>query len=242
MKIKLIGIQSRRMEYNKALDFISSLEPEKDEVIILPEKWITENMDYDKLNHLIDRINFENTIIPGIFSFYDGELYNRSFLIDHKKIVGYQDKINLYMDEKKRYQHGNSINIFKINNIKIGILICYDIDFPAYPRKLFYNNCDIIINPSLVNSKFHDEWHMYIKARSLENRIAIASINSISDNFLGDSIIVSPYEFDIGIKLRSIYEKNKNVSMEINTNDYYESRLKRMNDETNADSVGINNV
>ncbi len=242
MKIKLTGIQSRRMGYDMALDFISNLEPEKDEVVILPEKWITENIDYDKLNRLIDRINFENTAVLGSFSFYDGSLYNRSFIIDHRKIIGYQDKINLYMSEKKNYRPGNSLNIFKINNIKIGILICYDIDFPAYPRKIFYNNCDIIINPSLINSKFHDEWHMYIKVRSLENRIAVASINSISDNFLGDSIITSPYQYDIGIKLRAVHEKEKNVTMEINTDDYYKSRLERMNEETNADSIAVNNI
>ena len=46
----------------------------------------------------------------------------------------------------------------------------------------------VIFNPSLIRKDFHREWHLYVKTRSLENRIPVISINSISDDFMGEAM------------------------------------------------------
>ena len=47
----------------------------------------------------------------------------------------------------------------------------------------------LIVNPSLITSEFKEVWHIYVKGRSLETRLPVISINSLSNPFLGGSIV-----------------------------------------------------
>lgn len=237
MIFNIRSIQSKRMNFNDSLGYINNIENKNNEIIVLPEKFITETIDKEKLKDLIDNIKIDNTIVLGSLSYMDKYLYNRSFLINNRKIIGFQDKINLYNIEKLRYKSGDKIKMFNINNIKLGILICYDLDFPEYPRKLFNNKCDVIINPSLINNKFHDEWHLYVELRSLENRIPVISVNSISDNFKGDSITSIPYKYQNGVKLKNYTDKYNDICVSINKNDYIDQRDLRINEEIPVDKI-----
>jgi len=239
MVFNIRSIQSKRMNFNDSLDYINNIENKNNEIIVLPEKFITETIDKEKLKDIIDNIKIDNTIVLGSLSYMDEYLYNRSFLINNRKIIGFQDKINLYNIEKLRYKSGDKIKMFNINNIKLGILICYDLDFPEYPRKLFNNKCDVIINPSLINNKFHDEWHLYVELRSLENRIPVISVNSISDNFKGDSITSIPYKYQNGVKLKNYTDEYNDIHVSINKNDYIDQRDLRLNEEIPIDKINF---
>ncbi len=230
MIFKVHGIQSGRMDRASAMDYLKKFEPESSEIIVFPEKFITGKMNQKDLEDLINCINFDNTVILGSVSFYDKRLFNRSILLNNKKIIGFQDKINLYGMEKKNYSPGSKISLFDVGGLRIGILICYDLDFPELPRYLFMHGCDLIINPSLIRKDFHYEWHIYARARSLENRIPVISINSISDDFMGDSIITVPVEETNGVRLKEYTEEKNDLSVEINTDTYKDARDKRINE------------
>jgi len=170
--------------------------------------------------------------IPGSFSIEtEGGLFNRSLFFHYGKMIGYQDKIVLYGNENLHYSGGNVINIFSGNNIKFGIAVCYDMDFPFYMKILARNKCDVVLNPSLIGAEFHHEWHMYVNLRSLENRIPVVSANSISEPYLGDSIISLPYRFKNGFKIREKTEKSLNVQALINTDGYADGRDKRFDED-----------
>jgi predicted amidohydrolase len=231
MKIKVRTIQSRRMPVEMAMEYLSSMEAGKDEIIVFPEKFITGTIDPSKLQNLIDSVNIENTIIMGSLSYIDRFLYNRSFIVKNGKIYGWQDKINLYRAESSRYTPGNDLKTFMIDGLKIGILVCYDLDFPDYSRMLFRSRCDIIFNPSLIRKDFHKEWHWYVKARALENRIPIVSVNSISDDFLGDSIIAYPRGEEGGVRLDVFTSKSDDIVSELDTLDYSMNREQRLKEE-----------
>lgn len=47
----------------------------------------------------------------------------------------------------------------------------------------------MLVNPSLIVRDFHEMWHIYVRGRSLENRIPIVSVNSLSDPFAGGSLV-----------------------------------------------------
>ncbi len=238
MVFNIRAIQVKRMNYEDSLDYIKNLENNSDEIIVLPEKFITETVNEAMLYKIIDNLNIDNTVILGSLSYMDNYLYNRSFLIKNKKIIGFQDKINLYNIEKNRYKNGDTVKIFNVNGIRIGILICYDLDFPLYPRILFNNKCDVIINPSLINRKFHDEWHLYVELRSLENRIPVISVNSISDDFRGDSIISIPYKYENGVKLKNYTEEYKDICVSVN-DDYKEQRNIRLSEEIPVNKINF---
>ena len=231
MILKIRGIQSRRMPLDDAIEYLSSMKPEPDEILVFPEKFITTKVNNRDLDRLLDSINFNNTIILGSLSYEDRFLFNRSFIIKDKIITGYQDKINLYRSESSKYTPGSELKTFDMGNYRAGILVCYDLDFPDYPRMLFREHCDVIFNPSLIRKDFHREWHWYVKTRALENRISVISINSISDDFMGDSIIAYPQKDDGGVRLEIIEEKMDDVLCTVDTSRYAASREDRLREE-----------
>ncbi|WMT50674.1 MAG: carbon-nitrogen hydrolase family protein [Ferroplasma sp.] len=231
MKLRIRGLQSRRMTMHNAMEYLSSLDPESDEIIVLPEKFITEKIDGNSLGMILDSIKFNNTIILGSLSYVDRFLFNRSFIIKDRKIMGWQDKINLYRAEATKYTPGSELKVFNMAGYRAGILVCYDLDFPDYARMLFREHCDIIFNPSLIRKDFHREWHLYVKTRSLENRIPVISINSISDDFMGDSIIAYPHREEGGVRLDIIEDKRDDILYSIDTDAYAASREERLREE-----------
>ena len=231
MILTIRGIQSRRMTLDDAIEYLLSMKPESDEILVFPEKFITTKANSRELDRLLDSINFNNTIILGSLSFEDRFLFNRSFIIKNRTIIGWQDKINLYRSESSKYTPGSELKIFDMGNYKAGILVCYDLDFPDYARMLFRAHCDIIFNPSLIRRDFHKEWHWYVKTRALENRIPVISTNSISDDFMGDSIIACPHLEEGGVRLDIIEEKMNDVLCTIDTSRYAASREDRLREE-----------
>ena len=231
MKLKIRGVQSRRMALHDATEYLSSLHPESDEIIVFPEKFITEKINSSNLDTILDSIRFNNTVILGSLSYMDRFLFNRSFIIRNRKIIGWQDKINLYRAEAAKYTPGNELKIFDMGNYRAGILVCYDLDFPDYPRMLFRDHCDVIFNPSLIRKDFHREWHLYVKTRSLENRIPVISINSISDDFMGDSIIAYPHREEGGVRLDIVQDKKDDIVYTLDTDAYATSREERLREE-----------
>ena len=231
MILKIRGIQSRRMPLDDAIEYLSSMKPDPDEIMVFPEKFITTKVTGKDMGRVLDSIKFNNTLILGSLSYEDRFLFNRTFIIKNKTVTGWQDKINLYRAEATKYTPGNELKIFDMGDYRAGILVCYDLDFPDYARMLFRKHCDIIFNPSLIRKDFHREWHWYVKTRSLENRIPVVSINSVSDDFMGDSIIAYPHKEEGGVRLDIIEDKNDDITCTMDTVAYATSREERLREE-----------
>ena len=211
--ISIIGIQLPVVNLNDSLNLLEKTLQEANashgDVMVFPERWISDIIikDDEKFSLILDRllqISRDNNIciVPGSFLIEnEGKVTNRSPFILNGKIEGWQEKISPFLNERLKVSGGKEINVFQFNDIKIGIAICYDIDFPYYSRVLALRGCDLIINPALIAENFHDMWHLYVKARSLENRIGIVSVNSSSDIFMGESIASFPFPYKFGAKL-----------------------------------------
>ena len=211
--MKIVVYQTERMNLKNAIMHLNGLHKEEftgNTLIVMPEKWIKDvidmgSADYNDLMSVLGNISKETgcTIVPGSISLREnGKVYNAAPLFYKGQLTGWQRKISLFKNENETYEKGNEIRSFQIGTMKLGIAVCYDIDFPYYAKKLVSEGCDIIVNPSLIHSGFTDMWHLYIRSRSLENRVPIISVNSLSEPFLGNSIAVEPYRFDFGSKIR----------------------------------------
>ncbi len=231
MIMKIRGIQTKRMALDEALKYLTSLKADPDEILVLPEKFITTKVMKNELDRILDSLKMNNTVILGSVSYLDRFLFNRTFIIRNKQIIGWQDKINLYRAEATKYTPGNELKVFYMGTYRAGILVCYDLDFPDYARMLFRAHCDIIFNPSLIRKDFHREWHWYVKTRSLENRIPIISVNSISDDFMGDSIITYPVKEEGGVRINITEDKSDDILCSIDTGAYSTSREERLREE-----------
>lgn len=235
--LKNIEISGYQLEIMKKVDFIErssdiSADFTRNSFVVFPERFIIDPVDEQKDSDLFEtlrEISRNVTLIAGSLIVREREnLYNRSYVYRRGRMVGYQDKIVPFNREKSRITPGRVIKVFSCEELTYSVPVCYDIDFPFFSKISSINGARIIFNPSLIRRDFHDEWHQYMITRALENRIAVLSINSLTEQFNGDSIFVQTYMEDDGVRIkRSDFgrERRKNVSFNTgNINDKFTQR------------------
>jgi predicted amidohydrolase len=74
-------------------------------------------------------------------------VYNTVAVIGPDGYVGKQRKLHMSRDETFLYKGGKDINVFDIGKCKIGIVICYDNQFPEIARVLALRGADVILMP-----------------------------------------------------------------------------------------------
>ena len=137
------------------------------------------------------------------------KLINRSIIINKKGIIiKTYDKIHMFdvnINKKETHREsdsfspGNKIVLTKINNIKIGFTICYDLRFPNLFRSLAQKGAKVILMPAaftVPTGKVH--WEILIKARSIENSLFVIGTNMCGTHHgkrktYGNSIISDPW-------------------------------------------------
>ncbi len=128
-------------------------------------------------------------------------IYNSAFLIDKDgNIAGVYRKTHLFPTERKSAggwsTPGNEYPVFETEFGKIGIMICYDGDFPEVARILSIKGAEIIVRPSALLRSF-DIWELTNKARAYDNHVYILAVNGVGPDaannyYFGHSMIVSP--------------------------------------------------
>jgi len=209
------GFQTMRMSIESAVKYLEKRLPEQADgsigLMAFPEKWIVDRIGQDDRNlgmltEIFCSISEKHScvLVPGSLSIVrDGKVFNSAPVFDSGKLLGWQDKISPFGNEKATYSAGNSITVFSTSAGKLSVPVCYDIDFPYFLKASVRKGAEFVVNPSLIDSEYHDMWHLYISARSLENRIPVLSVNSLSAPFNGNSIAVQPYLHSYGFKIRT---------------------------------------
>lgn len=223
--MRVLCVQSPRIPYDSALDYLDKLGLELDgtdfDFMVLPEKWLTTEIsqDGDEWNRLMNYFEefssrHSATIVPGSFSVRrNGSLFNTAPVIAEGKLQGLQDKIALFQNEKAKYSSGGEIKMFRAGNIPFSVAVCYDLDFPYFAKVAVERGAQFLINPSLIAAEFKEMWHLYVKGRSLENRLVVVSVNSSSEKFLGGSIVTSMKPFGKGIFIESSSMNNEHFQV-----------------------------
>ncbi len=106
-----------------------------------------------KYINIIKKICKDNKIncIFGTNILEKNKLYNSAFFVDDSgEILFRYNKVNLWINERKEKVNGKKNNVIKTKFGKIGIIICWDIAFPEYVKKLSRKGAWIIFCPSYV--------------------------------------------------------------------------------------------
>lgn len=114
---------------------------------------------------------------------------NRARLITPNGKIGVQDKQIMTRFEREVWDvvGGNALQVFETALGKIGILICYDSEFPLLGRAL--SECDIIAVPS-VTEALAGYWRVRIgsMARALENQCITAMSSCVGPADWSDAL------------------------------------------------------
>lgn len=106
----------------------------------------------------------------------DGQYRNRAWLFGPQGCLGSQDKLMMTRFEREQWNiaAGSGLRVFDTELGKLGILICYDNEFPLLARRLAEGGADLILAPSCTDTEagFY-RVRIGAQARALENQIAV---------------------------------------------------------------------
>lgn len=114
---------------------------------------------------------------PGTMPVAHGGGYrNRAWLFGPSGCLGYQDKLIMTRFEREHWciQGGTGLRTFDTALGRLGILICYDCEFPLLARQLSEAGADLILVPSCTDTEAgYHRVRIGSQARALENQIAM---------------------------------------------------------------------
>ncbi|WP_256825406.1 carbon-nitrogen hydrolase family protein [Pseudomonas juntendi] len=106
----------------------------------------------------------------------DGAYRNRAWLFGPEGPLGYQDKLMMTRFEREQWgiSAGQGLRVFDTALGRVGILICYDNEFPVLARQLAELGADLILAPSCTDTETgYHRVRIGAQARALENQIAV---------------------------------------------------------------------
>ncbi|MDT8439900.1 MAG: GNAT family N-acetyltransferase [Wenzhouxiangellaceae bacterium] len=130
-------------------------------------------------------VSYNINIVAGSMPEYDGEqLRNVCYLLRRDGTWDRQYKLHVTPDEKSYWglTGGNGLQVFETDFGKIGILICYDVEFPELPRLLAEHGMNILFVPYWTDTK-----NAYLRvrrcaqARAIENECYVVISGSVGN-------------------------------------------------------------
>ena len=112
----------------------------------------------------------------------DGAYRNRAWLFGPDGCLGHQDKLIMTRFEREQWsiQGGQGLRVFDTPLGRLGILICYDNEFPLLARRLAEDGADLILAPSCTDTEagFY-RVRIGCQARALENQLAVLHASTV---------------------------------------------------------------
>ncbi len=162
----------------------------------------------------------------------DGNLFNSSFIFKKGKAYHLYDKIHLFppMGEDKIFKSGKKLGIYRIRgknfDLKIGVIICYDLRFPEISRILAKSGIDILLVPAQWPLVRISAFKNLIFSRAVENGIFVVGTNRVGlssgEVFGGNSVVVTP----TGEILNPEYFDERVIHVSINPEKYWKIKEK----------------
>ncbi len=181
-------------------------------LVILPELWnvayvngtvefpvLKEHEALDSFSAVARR--FGMGIVAGSMAILSGAgKANRSYAIgpDGKILLSY-DKVHTFpaFFETGLFKPGSALAIFELFGWKIGLLVCFDIEFPEICRALVEKGTDLLVVAGAWPAEHIRIWKTLLVARAIENQVFTVGVNRCDKGplvrFGGRSLVVDPF-------------------------------------------------
>jgi predicted amidohydrolase len=110
---------------------------------------------------------------------FDAVVYNSAILIDrHANVLANYRKTHLFGPAENRlFQAGTALVLTRLEGLTIGILICYDVEFPEAVRALTNAGAQLIAVPTALMKPYCRIAETVVPARAYESQVFIAYVN-----------------------------------------------------------------
>lgn len=127
-------------------------------------------------------------------------LYNSAILIDRNgnDVIHYSKVHTCDFSSESILKSGKDFYTAELDTkegiANIGIMICFDREFPESARVLMLKGAEIILVPNAC--EMEENRKSQLKSRAFENSVFITLANYAGDSCKGNSMTVSPFAFD----------------------------------------------
>jgi (R)-amidase len=125
--------------------------------------------------------------------------FNTTVLVDERGEIALRyRKTHLWASDVGVFEPGDRYEVCSFKGMTVGLLICYDIEFPETARAVASLGADLLIVTNGNMDPFGPVHRRAIVARAMENQMFAALVNRIGpgdDNltFPGESALIDPF-------------------------------------------------
>lgn len=125
------------------------------------------------------------------------DVYNCAVWLDSDGDVRARyDKRHHWGDERGVYATGDSYCVVDAPFGRVGVQICYDLNFPAASAALARAECDVLVNIAAWTVRMERDWHTLLPARAVEQGAYVVGCNragtEAGNTFCGHSTVIEP--------------------------------------------------
>ena len=138
------------------------------------------------------------SVVIGMAESDGGRFYNTTLLITPEGIALRYRKTHLWASDRGVFTPGDRYATCLWNGVRVGLLICYDIEFPESARALAQLGAELIIVTNGNMDPYGPTHRTAIMARAQENQAFALMVNRVGEGdgglvFAGGSALVDPF-------------------------------------------------
>ncbi len=199
--------------WERAKGFLLSLKGKGVGFVVLPELWWSEGRFREVIGDAVLRVDDvlrdaslvskeigANVVLGTLPETAGDKFYNTSFVIDRNgHRIGFYRKIHVfrYLGEDKYFKGGDSVALFDIDGVEVGLEICYDIRFFELARTLALRGAKVLLVPAAWPVDRLSHWRVLNIATAILAQVFVVSANRVGDagalRYPGHSMIIDPW-------------------------------------------------
>ena len=130
-----------------------------------------------------------------------GRVFASHLVVTPRGVAGIYRKIHIAPPETDIFTAGDTIALFNIKGVKLGIQLCYDVHFPELSTRMATDGADVIFMPHAsprgTPAEKFNSWMRHLPARAFDNGVYVVACNQTGNNqsglnFPGLSVILDP--------------------------------------------------
>lgn len=111
-------------------------------------------------------------------------------------LAGVYRKAQLFGSEREHFEVGDELLVVPLAGRNVGVMICFDVEFPEIARQLAVAGADLLVTVSANMEPYYPDHELASRARALDNRLPHLYSNLVGEaeglRFVGGSRAVGP--------------------------------------------------
>ena len=138
-----------------------------------------------------------SALVVGVAESTGAGVANSALCISRRgELAGVYRKTHLFGAESDAYVEGSELLTVELDGRRLGVMICFDVEFPEVARTLALRGADLLVTISANPTEFRRDHDVFVPARALENGLPHLYVNRVGEQdgieFAGSSLAVDP--------------------------------------------------